>query len=220
MTQGTAWILLILAGLLDAAWAVSMKYADGYTRFGWTVVSLLLLAVIVGWCVRSYVVKDNISYRWSQDDGTSWASQWRGVAIGRGGLFCYECSEGPLTGELYENVHRANLNTPPGWLWVKDGTPTDPRRWESQHSTWERLGFIHRVNLTYSGWMKDRSSHWILPIWPFALVVSLPLLPWLLKLRRRSGRAGHCRQCGYDLRATPDRCPECGAVVETRQPAQ
>ncbi|MEQ1953908.1 multidrug efflux SMR transporter [Mesorhizobium sp. CN2-181] len=47
MSQATAWILLITAGLLDAAWAVSMKYAEGYTRLGWTAVSLMLLAAFV-----------------------------------------------------------------------------------------------------------------------------------------------------------------------------
>jgi quaternary ammonium compound-resistance protein SugE len=47
MSQGLAWLLLLLSGALDVAWAVSMKYADGYTRLGWSALSLLLLAAFV-----------------------------------------------------------------------------------------------------------------------------------------------------------------------------
>jgi quaternary ammonium compound-resistance protein SugE len=47
MSAHIAWSLLFLAGLLDVAWAISMKQAQGYTRPGWTVVSILLLAAFV-----------------------------------------------------------------------------------------------------------------------------------------------------------------------------
>ena len=47
MSPTVAWIALVTAGLLDVGWAVSMKYAEGYTRPGWTRVSLALLAAFV-----------------------------------------------------------------------------------------------------------------------------------------------------------------------------
>ena len=47
MSHSIAWIALVAAGLLDVGWAISMKYAEGYTRLGWTLVSLLLLAAFV-----------------------------------------------------------------------------------------------------------------------------------------------------------------------------
>jgi hypothetical protein len=51
--------------------------------------------------------------------------------------------------------------------------------------------------------------------WVIALLLALTPTLWLLR-RRRHRAAGHCPHCGYDLRATPDRCPECGAETEKR----
>ncbi|HTW95546.1 MAG TPA: hypothetical protein VMD30_12165 [Tepidisphaeraceae bacterium] len=47
---------------------------------------------------------------------------------------------------------------------------------------------------------------------PFLASLILPFVWWLRRRKRRLEQKGLCLVCGYDLRATPKRCPECGTV--------
>ena len=51
------------------------------------------------------------------------------------------------------------------------------------------------------------------PFWFLAVVFAAPpVLVVRRAMRRRRMMPGKCRRCGYDLRATPEQCPECGEV--------
>jgi len=74
-------------------------------------------------------------------------------------------------------------------------------------------GFISRPNTA------DHYAILQAPLWLVTVITALPAAAWLASRwrRRRSQRlakrAGLCPRCGYDLRASPNVCPECGAAA-------
>jgi hypothetical protein len=96
-------------------------------------------------------------------------------------------------------------NAPTGVLGVVEAHPQNRRR----------LGVSAGAGtMRWSG-----AARWlVIPYWLPAAAAWLVLLPfavvrWLRRCRRT--RAGLCVRCGYDLRGTPGRCPECGTSVAT-----
>jgi len=91
--------------------------------------------------------------------------------------------------------------------------------------TWARTpGHWHYAGFRYARDQLSprRSTIWdfraiTIPYWlPIVLLLILPLQRlqrWIIRMRRLS--RGQCLACGYDLRHSADRCPECGAPRRT-----
>jgi hypothetical protein len=84
-----------------------------------------------------------------------------------------------------------------------------------------RFGHEPSIGTTASGTLVEDGSHsyFVVPSWAMVALAVLFLLPGaaVMEVQRRSKsndarKNGLCLSCGYDLRATPDRCPECGTV--------
>ena len=58
-----------------------------------------------------------------------------------------------------------------------------------------------------------------MPYWVLVTLLSLLPILWIARFRRQRARdrlnpSEFCIRCGYDLRATPQQCPECGVIPQ------
>jgi hypothetical protein len=96
------------------------------------------------------------------------------------------------------------------------------RGWRSLVGTLlvELVVIVFVFAVSFSG-IIDAAEHWRtdgLDLLPFFVLLVFPFTIGgvLLYVKRKEGAdesRSTCRKCGYDLRATPDRCPECGTLV-------
>jgi hypothetical protein len=168
-------------------------------NFGTALPLLLCAATCAAW-VRSYAALDYLWLNRPADKSVAAAAWWdygrfvvavqpdpRRAVIRPG--------EGRIRRVEVGTVHPPTADRP-SWPWFRtEGGDT------TRH---EFAGFLVQVTPGFL-WL------FTVPCWAVVLATAAAPAVRVLRLRRR--RSGLCASCGYDLRATPARCPECGTTA-------
>jgi hypothetical protein len=157
------------------------------------VLSLILCLATMGLWVRSYQYSDGIGYQRAVRNNVDdhW---WIQSVVGELRFVGLRSTTTPST-------------NPPGWMYSS-------RLQNGEQLSGSKQGFNYA---TYS----QRPHHDFIarvisvPHWFVISVLSIAPTYSLFSLRRQSKRRklGLCLKCGYDLRASPQRCPECGTAA-------
>jgi len=173
--------------------------------------SLVLSVLAAGAILRSFFVLNIVEHftPGATVGGVLHRSRLR-LYVGRGVLYCTAIQEADAPTSPAEMADlRPGFESIPPWIYTKL-----PASWSSK-ARHQVLGFGYSDEGAgpARGW-SDTFQELRVPLWlPLTLFVGVPVILMAReRKRKRSTRAGLCLACGYDLRATPDRCPESGAV--------
>jgi len=175
--------------------------------------SLMLCIVAVGLWVRSYHTADWLTYQWTSPPDKPYSHhRWSMLSV-RGFLtvrFEFVSGGNPQDADNEEWLR----NQSDDWAGLRISHDRGDAPWADEHD-----GVIDSsigiVPLT----VVNRTS---IPI-RFAAIVTILLMPcvvWCHFAIRRMRRPpiGLCHTCGYDLRASKEKCPECGTTVISVSP--
>jgi len=173
--------------------------------------SLLLFAATVALWARSYFASDEVGHAWL--NGRTCTIRELLVNTSRGQISVQLIRVDETPSEFAS--HQARIGNARS-LWRSGPAAT----WDLGARIWNKLGFGNRrrVGPATDGkttWGREVELTYLFPAWLRALLFAVhPGCCIVLRIRaaRRFG-TGQCKACGYDLRATPGRCPECGTVV-------
>jgi hypothetical protein len=187
--------------------------------------SLVLSAVTWFALVRSWFFTSIASLRHDWVTSVNGDADWKVVT---------KCSKGAMAVYLF----RSELGPPPKYTIVtRNYTSKYQREWEDYPARFDRWPLVS-AEYHLQGWMgfqyASAPEDFAPPAWMTRRVIRFPLsapavalLLWPLwrvsrfvVAHRRRQLVGYCSACGYDLRATPDRCPECGTAVPAHQTAE
>jgi hypothetical protein len=176
-------------------------------------VALLMMLVLSATWARSEFVREEFTW-WSAANDTQ-LSDWVQRCVGY--------SDGQL--EIYYRWHHETGES--AWLSHMNpgfehhaSSPSIYRYMDGPPPKFHRHGITldwQNVSEHRADGSRDERYVMLLVIVPFWIVILAPGTVTTVGLvhiaqRRRSDRRGLCPDCGYDLRMTRERCPECGRV--------
>ena len=169
-----------------------------YILHGVTALSLLLCVATATLWVRSYWRADRLTVDWGLGEDFRVESMSGGIYLSRGH------DSKPVFDHYIESAYW-DLDSDPD-VWPRERNFDVPaRRWRGVTTFTQRYktSYVAKVVIV---------SDWLVFL-ALGIVPAIRLRE-LLRARRSADwlRSGRCSRCGYDMRATPDRCPECGAI--------